>query len=163
MGRFGTFFGNCGAVRPEGGIVPLIRSSVRTGPPSPLGGRFAGGHRPPLRRDIRTRTVSSESPGAGLEPYQFQFLQTQGPCGPGIKSIHAHRSPRAGNFLTPERGNLRNGGPGESSPMDLGGAKRSRSPSAASPGDPLGTFPSGGLSSEVQRFVEKEFKRRFPA
>ena len=31
------------------------------------------------------------------------------------------------------------------------------------PGDPLVTFPSGGLSSEVQRFVKKEFKRRFPA
>ena len=26
-----------------------------------------------------------------------------------------------------------------------------------------GTFPAGGLSSEVQRFVKKEFKRRFPA
>ena len=26
-----------------------------------------------------------------------------------------------------------------------------------------GPFPVGGLSSEVQRFVEKEFKRRFPA
>ena len=25
------------------------------------------------------------------------------------------------------------------------------------------TLPMGGLSSEVQRFVEKEFKRRFPA
>ena len=25
------------------------------------------------------------------------------------------------------------------------------------------TFPIGGLSSEVQRFVKKEFKRRFPA
>lgn len=25
------------------------------------------------------------------------------------------------------------------------------------------TYPDGGLSSEVQRFVKKEFKRRFPA
>ena len=35
-------------------------------------------------------------------------------------------------------------GSGESSPMDLGEAKRSRSPSAASPGDPLVSFPSLG-------------------
>lgn len=29
--------------------------------------------------------------------------------------------------------------------------------------DELATYMRGGLSSEVQRFVEKEFKRRFPA
>ena len=60
------------------------------------------------------------------------FPKTQGPVA-RKKSQKATQILRAGNFLTTPRGNPRKWGSGESSPMDLGGAKRSRSPSAASP------------------------------
>ena len=49
------------------GTVPLIRSSVRTGPPSPRGKLFCTG------------SVGSSKPGAEIEPHQRQFLHTQGP------------------------------------------------------------------------------------
>ena len=48
------------------GTVPLIRSSVRTGPPSPRGKLFCTG------------SVGSSKPGAQREPHQPKFLQTQG-------------------------------------------------------------------------------------
>ena len=86
------------------------------------------------------------------------FPKTQGPVA-RKKSQKATQILRAGNFLPTPRGNPRKWGSGESSPMDLGGAKRSRSPSAASPVAFCLLFrhgkrrspPAGGEISRVQR------------
>ena len=109
----------------------------------PLKGKACG--RPqgsPLHKK-QTGSVGSAESGAAVEPHQHQFWECQGPvarreyrlplrfCAPKLLQYFQVRVPR-------------NGGPGVSGPMDLGGAKRSRSPSVASPGDPLVTFPSMG-------------------
>ena len=78
-----------------------------------------------------------------MEPHQRQFLQTQGPVA-RKESRKATQILRAGNSPPPYRYAFPVMGSGESSPMDLGEAKRSRSTSAASPGDPLVSFPSLG-------------------
>ena len=56
------------------------------------------------------------------------------------------------------------GGPGESGPMDLGGAQRSRSPSAASPGDSLVTFSSlrKSLAAGAAKSLSKKVKDSRP-
>ena len=61
------------------------------------------------------------------------ILEQPGPSGPGeISTSHSDFARR--KFCFPRQVRVpRNGGAGESGPMDLGGAKRSRSPSAASP------------------------------
>ena len=61
------------------------------------------------------------------------FLPAQAPSGAGRDRTQALLILRAGTVLPASRGNPRKMGSGESGPMDLGGAKRSRSPSAASP------------------------------
>ena len=75
----------------------------------------------------------SARPGAVVEAQQRQFLNSQGPV--------ARREFRTSlRFCAPEMRYHKTGerpsekGAGESGPMDLGGAKRSPSPSAASPG-----------------------------
>ena len=81
---------------------------------------------------IRTGNVCSAKPGAVVEPHQRKFLQTQGPV--ARRELRpATQILRAGNFVQPYRYASSVMGSGESGPMDLGGAKRSRSPSAASP------------------------------
>ena len=61
-----------------------------------------------------------------------EIFVNPGPSGPeGIAKSHSNFARR--KFLPIPRGNPRNGGRGKR-PMDLGGAKRSRSPSDASPG-----------------------------
>ena len=60
------------------------------------------------------------------------FPPTQAPSGAGRDRTQALLILRAGNVLPTSRDNPVTGS-GESGPMDLGGAKRSRSPSAASP------------------------------
>ena len=82
--------------------------------------------------------------GAVVEPQQRQFLQTQGPVarrefGPATPFL------RAGNILPGPRGNPRNGGPGVSRHW------RTQFASAAFPGDPLGTFPSGKVPRPAGR------------
>ena len=80
------------------GTVPLIRSSVRTGPPSPRGKLFCTG------------SVGSSKPGAQREPHQPKFLQTQGPSGPGRNRTQALLILRAGNEApTKQEGVPRNG------------------------------------------------------
>ena len=81
---------------------------------------------------IRTGNVCSAKPGAVVEPHQRKFLQTQGPVA-RWEFRPATQILRAGNFVQPYRYASSVMGSGESGPMDLGGAKRSRSPSAASP------------------------------
>ena len=61
------------------------------------------------------------------------------------ESLTATQIFRAGNFLSDPRGNPVNGGPGVSGPMGT------KCPSAASPGDPLGTFPSCRFTMQVQQ------------
>ena len=61
------------------------------------------------------------------------FFPAQAPSGAGRDRTQALLILRAGTVLPASRGNPRKMGSGESGPMDLGGAKRSRSPSAASP------------------------------
>ena len=86
------------------------------------------------------------------------FPKTQGPVA-RKKSQKATQILRAGTVLPASRGNPRKMGSGESGPMDLGGAKRSRSPSAASPVAFCLLFrhgkrrspPAGGEISRAQR------------
>ena len=98
------------------------RSLIRPfGPPSPPeGGRLGTGGPmcPPLRANQnisrragedtrpyggnRPRDVGSDHPGAGMEPQQRQFLQTQGPAAREETQI-ATQILRAGNFAHPNR------------------------------------------------------------
>src|SRR5699024_10239227 len=64
---------------------------------------------------------------------------------PGRNRTQALLILRAGNVLPNPRGDLRNGGPGESRHW------RTKFASAASPGDPLVTFPSLGKSLAARR------------
>ena len=66
-----------------------------------------------------------------------KFLHTQGPVA-RREFRPATQILRAGNPTPSQRGNPRNGGPGVSGPMGT------KCPSAASPGDPLVSFPSLG-------------------
>ena len=79
-----------------------------------------------------TGSVGSAKAGAAVETLHLQFLQTQGPVA-RENTRTATQILRAGNSPPPYRYAFPVMGSGESSPMDLGGAKRSRSPSAASP------------------------------
>ena len=87
------------------------------------------------------------------------FLPAQAPSGAGRDRTQALLILRAGTVLPASRGNPRKMGSGESGPMDLGGAKRSRSPSAASPvafcllfrHGKRRTPPAGGEISRAQR------------
>ena len=117
------------------------RSPDRGNRPSPKG-RLSGDRKGRPCGGNHTGSVGSAEPGAVVEPQQRQFLHTQGPV-----ARREFRPPL--RFCAPEIFYLAKGvttvmGSGESSPMDLGEAKRSRSPSAASPGDPLVSFPSLG-------------------
>ena len=79
-----------------------------------------------------------------LDRTSGKFSPTQGPSGPGRKRRQALLALRAGNFAELLRSGPRNGGPGVSGPMGT------KCPSAASPGDPLVTFPSLGKSLAPQ-------------
>ena len=94
---------------------------------------------------IRTRSVGSATPGAGVEPRQFQFSSHSGPSGAGRNCTQALLILRAGNFMPSRRDNPRNGGPGVSGPMGT------KCPSAASPGDSLVTFSSLRKSLAARR------------
>ena len=110
---------------------PLIRHGFAV-PPSPWKGEgFAGDRKGRPYGITRAGSVGSSKPGAEVEPHQLQFLSRQGPV-----ARREFRHPL--KFCAPEISRLLQGvtpvmGSGESGPMDLGGAKRSRSPSAASP------------------------------
>ena len=75
---------------------------------------------------------------------------SQGPVA-RLEFRHALRFCAPEMFCPPQGITTVNGGPGESGPLDLGGEKRSRSPSAASPGDPLVTFPACRFTMQVQQ------------
>ena len=114
-----------------------VENSGRVRAPAPTANieavsSFVGAGPRPARDQEPAITCSAE-PGAVLEPQQQQFLQTQGPVA-RIELRKATQILRAGNFLLSHRYVSPVMGSGESGPMDLGGAKRSRSPSAASPG-----------------------------
>ena len=81
---------------------------------------------------IRTGSVSPAKPGAEGDPHQPQFLENQAPVG-REKPLTATQILRAGSIVKSDRYASSVTGSGESGPMDLGGAERSRSPSAASP------------------------------
>ena len=82
--------------------------------------------------NIRTGRVRPAKPGAEGKSHRPQFLENQAPVG-REEPLTATQILRAGNaqiifrYASPAMGS------GESGPMDLGGAERSRSPSAASP------------------------------
>ena len=98
----------------------------------------------------------SAKPGAEGRPHKLQFWNNQAPVGRKERQ-KVTQILRAGNIAKPDRyASLVIGVRGKAT-------MSTKCSSGAVPGDPLGTFPSGGLSSEVQRFVKKEFKRRFPA
>ena len=73
-----------------------------------------------------------------------KFLHTQGPVA-RREFRPATQILRAGNPTPSQRGNPRNGGPGVSGPMGT------KCPSAASPGDPLVSFPSLGKKLAARR------------
>ena len=108
----------------------------RGGPISLVG----AGPRPARGRTLCAPTVET-GPGTLVRKRQAQkhnrtnsnFLPAQAPSGAGRDRTQALLILRAGTVLPASRGNPRKMGSGESGPMDLGGAKRSRSPSAASP------------------------------
>ena len=74
----------------------------------------------------------SANPGAAVGPHQQQFWNSQAPVG-RIGPQKVTQILRAGNIAKPNKYASPVMGSGESGPMDLGRAKRSRSPSAASP------------------------------
>ena len=128
---------------------------------------FAGaGPRPARGRTLCAPTVET-GPGTLVRKRQAQkhnrtnsnFLPAQAPSGAGRDRTQALLILRAGTVLPASRGNPRKMGSGESGPMDLGGAKRSRSPSAASPVAFCLLFrhgkrrspPAGGEISHAQR------------
>ena len=117
---------------------------------------FVGaGPRPARQYTHRERLLGKPRRKSGTAP--AAIFANPGPSGPeGIAESHSDFARRKFR-LTLQVRVPRNGGPGVRRIWT-----RSVHPEP-SPGDPLGTFPSGGLSSEVQRFVKKEFKRRFPA
>ena len=110
------------------GIRGTLQLSVGAGP------------RPARGRTLCAPTVET-GPGTLVRKRQAQkhnrtnsnFLPAQAPSGAGRDRTQALLILRAGTVLPASRGNPRKMGSGESGPMDLGGAKRSRSPSAASP------------------------------
>ena len=115
------------------------------------------------RRRRRTGRVGWKHQGADLELQQRQFLQTQGPVA-RREFRHPLKFPRAGRAVLRIGEHSRNGGLGESGPMDLGGAQRSRSPSAASPGDSLVTFSSlrKSLAAGAAKSLSKKVKDSRP-
>ena len=77
-----------------------------------IGGRLAGGRKGRPYGWKRTGRVGSANPGAGMEPHQRQFLQTQGPV--ARRELRpATQILRAGSFLPDQRGNPRKWGPGK--------------------------------------------------
>ena len=66
------------------------------------GGRLAGGRKGRPYGWKRTGRVGSANPGAGMEPYQRQFLQTQGPVA-RMEPQKTAQILRAGNFAPPRR------------------------------------------------------------
>ena len=105
--------------------VPLIRSSVRTGPPSPRG-RLSGDRKGRPYGVSSTSTVGSVKPGAEFESHRMQFWGSQAPVG-REETQAATQILRAGNTLPTPKVNPRNGGLGESSHW------RTKFASAASP------------------------------
>ena len=81
---------------------------------------------------IRTGSVSPAKPGAEGNPHRPQFWENQAPVG-REQPLTATQILRAGSPVKSDRYGSSVTGSGESGPMDLGGAERSRSPSAASP------------------------------
>ena len=82
--------------------------------------------------NIRTERVRPAKPGAEGKPHRPQFLENQAPVG-REEPLTTTQILRAGNAQIIFRYASPVAGSGESGPMDLGGAERSRSPSAASP------------------------------
>ena len=134
--HWGTFPLEGGRLGGKSGVPPLRRIQK----PSLL---FVGaGHRPARRCTRRVQEAApygsapaaacSAKPGAAVGPHQQQFWNSQAPVG-RIGPQKVTQILRAGNIAKPNKYASPVMGSGESGPMDLGRAKRSRSPSAASP------------------------------
>ena len=130
--------------RPAGGLWPRTSSVTLRVTPSPKGEGF--------RATARVALTPGNGPGALVRQSQARlwnrirpkFLQTQGPVA-RIEWQKATQILRAENPTPSQRGNPRNGGPGVSGPMGT------KCPSAASPGDPLVSFPSLGKKLAARR------------
>ena len=94
--------------------------------------------------ELAPGALARQTQAQKLDRTSGKFSPTQGPSGPGRKRRQALLALRAGNFAELLRRGPRNGGPGVSGPMGT------KCPSAASPGDPLVTFPSLGKSLAPQ-------------
>ena len=105
--------------------VPLIRSSVCTGPPSPRG-RLSGDRKGRPYGMKWSRGVGSAKPGAEVKPQYLEFLQPQAPVG-RIELRNATQILRAGNIARPAKYASPVMGSGESGHMGT------KCPSAASP------------------------------
>ena len=91
---------------------------------APRSSRPTAQHQPPPDRQSQAQLWNRIGP---------EFLQTQGPVGPeGIASDHSDFARRKSSSIKQEC--VPRNGVREKRPMGLGGAKRSRSPSGASPG-----------------------------
>ena len=142
------------------GTFPQGKAWAGGASPSPTGFKenfrvWVGEALGPPADHVPANTCSAKL-GAEVKSQPLQFSTRSGPSGPeGEVESHSDFARRKYCKARQVRV-LRNGVRGKRSyghEVSIGRV----------PGDPLGTFPSGGLSSEVQRFVEKEFKRRFPA
>ena len=130
--------------RPAGGLWPRTSSVTLCVTPSPKGEGF--------RATARVALTPGNGPGALVRQSQARlwnrirpkFLHTQGPVA-RREFRPATQILRAGNPTPSQRGNPRNGGPGVSGPMGT------KCPSAASPGDPLVSFPSLGKKLAARR------------
>ena len=130
--------------RPAGGLWPRTSSVTLCVTPSPKGEGF--------RATARVALTPGNGPGALVRQSQARlwnrirpkFLHTQGPVA-RIEWQKATQILRAENPTPSQRGNPRNGGPGVSGPMGT------KCPSAASPGDPLVSFPSLGKKLAARR------------
>ena len=118
-------------LRPHQQVGKLLPHPAPSGPSSPRG-RLLGDRKGRLYGVFCAGTVGSETAGAVVEPHRQQFLQTQGPVArrgfrPATPFLRAGDDVLLTSRASPVMGS------GESGPMDLGEAERSRSPSAASP------------------------------
>ena len=111
-----------------------------------VGGRLGtGGHMgPPLRRKTESERWFGKLRRRNGAALALIFHKPRAQW-PGRNRTQALLILRAGNVLPNPRGDLRNGGPGESRHW------RTKFASAASPGDPLVTFPSCRFTMQVQQ------------
>ena len=108
---------------------------------------------PALTAELAPVPLARQTQAQKLNRISGKFPLTQGPSGPGWKRRQALLALRAGRVRIRLRSGPRNGGPGVSGPMGT------KCPSAASPGDPLVTFPSRAKPCETARRAAAPYNR----